>query len=75
MTFEKLKLLLWLFKTDFFISSFTFGGGYVVLPMIRKYFIEQKHLFSEDELMDMSGGTNKNNHNQIGVSWHCANLS
>mgnify|MGYP000807429483 CR=1 FL=1 len=42
MTFEKLKLLLWLFKTDFFISSFTFGGGYVVLPMIRKYFIEQK---------------------------------
>ena len=54
MTFEKLKLLLWLFKTDFFISSFTFGGGYVVLPMIRKYFIEQKHLFSEDELMDMS---------------------
>ena len=22
MTFEKLKLLLWLFKTDFFISSF-----------------------------------------------------
>ena len=54
MTFEKLKLLLWLFKTDFFISSFTFGGGYVVLPMIRKYFIEQKHLFSEDELMVMS---------------------
>ena len=54
MTFEKLKLLLWLFKTDFFISSFTFGGGYVVLPMIRKYFIEQKHLFSEEELMDMS---------------------
>ena len=54
MTFEKLKLLLWMFKTDFFISSFTFGGGYVVLPMIRKYFIEQKHLFSEDELMDMS---------------------
>lgn len=54
MTFEKLKLLAWLFKTDMFISSFTFGGGYVVLPMIRKYFVEQKHLFSEEELMDMA---------------------
>lgn len=54
MTLEKLKLLGWLFKTDMFISSFTFGGGYVVLPMIRKYFVDQKHLFSEDELMDMA---------------------
>lgn len=54
MTWEKLKLLGWLFKTDMFISSFTFGGGYVVLPMIRKYFVEQKQMFSEDELMDMA---------------------
>lgn len=54
MTLKKLKLLLWLFKTDIFISSFTFGGGYVILPMIRKYFVEQKQLFSEDELMDMA---------------------
>lgn len=54
MTFKQIKLLFWIFKTDMFISSFTFGGGYVILPMIRKYFIEQKQLFTEEELMDMA---------------------
>lgn len=51
---KSLSLYLWLFKVDFFISAFTFGGGYVVIPMIRKYFVTEKHLFSEDELMDMA---------------------
>ena len=51
---KSLSLYLWLFKVNFFISAFTFGGGYVVIPMIRKYFVTEKHLFSEDELMDMA---------------------
>lgn len=51
---KNLSLYLWLFKVNFFISAFTFGGGYVVIPMIRKYFVTEKHLFSEDELMDMA---------------------
>ena len=36
---KRLSLYLWLFKVNFFISAFTFGGGYVVIPMIRKYFV------------------------------------
>ena len=56
MTWEKVKLLSWLFKTDVLVSSFSFGGGYVVLPMIRRYFVEEKGLFGEDELMDMAAG-------------------
>lgn len=35
------------------VSSFSFGGGYVVLPVIRRYFVEEG-LFGEDELMDMA---------------------
>ncbi len=54
MTREKLKLLLWIFKTDILVSSLSFGGGYVVLPLIRKYFVEQKGLFGEEELLDMA---------------------
>lgn len=46
--------LLWLFKINFFISAFTFGGGYIVIPMIRKYYVEHAHYFSEEELMEMS---------------------
>ena len=51
---KNLSFYFWLFKVNFFISAFTFGGGYVVIPMIRKYFVTEKHLFSEDELMDMA---------------------
>lgn len=45
---------IWLFGMNLFISAFTFGGGYVVVPMIRKYYVEGKKLFTEEELMDMA---------------------
>ncbi|WP_041140009.1 chromate transporter [Beduini massiliensis] len=51
---EKIRFYLWLCYINLFISTFTFGGGYVVIPMIQKYFIEQKNLFSEEELMEMA---------------------
>lgn len=51
---EKKVSLLWLFGVNLFISAFTFGGGYVVVPMIRKYFVEKKQLFGEKELMDLA---------------------
>jgi len=51
---QKTKLYLWLLGINLFISSFTFGGGYIVVPMIRKYFVSRKKLFSEEELVDMA---------------------
>ena len=48
------KNLPWLFGIHFFIRAFTFGGGYVVIPMIRRYFVEKKQLFSEEELLEMA---------------------
>ncbi|KKO55455.1 chromate transporter [Paenibacillus sp. DMB20] len=51
---EKTKLYIWLLGINLFISTFTFGGGYVVVPMIRKYFVSGKKLLSEDELVDMA---------------------
>lgn len=44
----------WLCFVNLFISTFTFGGGYVVVPMIRKYFVEGKQLFCEEELLEMA---------------------
>lgn len=46
--------LLWLFGTHFYISAFTFGGGYVIIPMIRKAFVDKKKLFNEEEILDMA---------------------
>ena len=44
----------WLFAVNLFISAFTFGGGYVVVPMVRRYFVEKKQYFSQEELMQMA---------------------
>ena len=51
---ERWKLYLWLAGVSLYISSFTFGGGYVVIPLIRKSYVEKKKLFTEEELMDMA---------------------
>jgi chromate transporter len=30
-----------LFRTTFFISAFTFGGGYVIIPLMKKKFVDE----------------------------------
>lgn len=54
MTGEKVKKCLWLFWINLFIGAFTFGGGYIVVPMINKYFVWKKRLFSKEELLSMA---------------------
>lgn len=51
---EKLSLYLWLIRVNLFISAFTFGGGYVVVPMVKKYFVYGKEYFDEEELMEIA---------------------
>lgn len=51
---KRTGLYLWLAKTNLFISAFTFGGGYVVVPMVKKYYVQEKELFTEDELIEMA---------------------
>lgn len=48
------KPYIWLLAVNLFISTFTFGGGYVVVPMIRRYFVEQKKYFTEEDLAGMA---------------------
>ena len=54
MRLKNLKLYLSLFRITFSISAFTFGGGYIVVPMMRKYFVHNLELISENELLDMA---------------------
>src|SRR5699024_462995 len=53
MKFDRLKTIFTLFRITFYISAFTFGGGYIVIPMMRKYFVDDLDLITERELMDM----------------------
>lgn len=54
MELKKLKLYFLLFKITFSISAFTFGGGYIVIPIMRKYFVNDLELICEQELLDMA---------------------
>lgn len=43
-----------LFASTFSLSAFTFGGGYVIIPMMRRKFVEQYHWMEEEEVLDMA---------------------
>lgn len=42
-----------LFKSTFLISLFTFGGGYVMVTLMQRKFVEDYKWFDEDEMLDM----------------------
>ena len=54
MQFKKFKIYFLLFRISFSISAFTFGGGYTVIPMMRRYFVNDLGLITEQELLDMA---------------------
>lgn len=43
-----------LFKNIFVISACTFGGGFVIIGMIKQKFTEKLHWISEEEILDMT---------------------
>ena len=42
-----------LFSSVFMLSACTFGGGYVIVPLMRKKFVEDLHWIEEGEMMDL----------------------
>lgn len=42
-----------LFLSTFVLSAFTFGGGYVIVPLMRKKFVEQYKWIEEEEMLDL----------------------
>lgn len=48
-----MKILIDMFITFFKIGAFTLGGGYAMLPIIKKEVVEKKKWISETEFLDM----------------------
>lgn len=46
--------LWWLFRANVIISCLAVGGGYVIIPLIKKQFVDNAKVFSFDELMEMA---------------------
>ena len=51
---EKKVSLFRLFISMMTISAFTFGGGFVIIGMMRKKFCDELHWVSDDEVLDMT---------------------
>ena len=45
------KILFW---SVFQLSACTFGGGFVIIPLMRKKFVEQLHWIEEQEMLDLT---------------------
>ena len=42
-----------LFSSTFMLSAFTFGGGYVIVPLMQKKFVDELKWIDEDEMLDL----------------------
>ena len=47
------KILWLLFRSTFKLSAFTIGGGYVIVPLMQKLFVEEYQWLERDEMLDM----------------------
>ena len=43
-----------LFLSTLSLSMFTFGGGYVIISLMKTKFVDQLHWINEDEMLDMT---------------------
>ena len=43
-----------LFTSTFTLSAFTFGGGFVIVPLMRRQFVEKLGWVDEDEMLDLT---------------------
>jgi len=48
------KFYIKLFVSTFYLSAFTFGGGYVIIPLMRKKFVNEYHWMEEKEMLDLT---------------------
>ena len=50
---KNLSLYWTLFSSTFLLSAFTFGGGYVIVPLMKKKFVDQLQWIEEEEMLNM----------------------
>lgn len=51
---SKAKKCIKLFLSTFKISACTFGGGFVIIPLLRRKFVEELGWIDEQEMMDLT---------------------
>lgn len=50
---SKLAIYWTLVKSTFILSAFTIGGGYVIVPLMQKKFVEELNWIDSEEMLDL----------------------
>ena len=50
---NKKEVLFKLFISTLYLSAFTFGGGYVIVTLMKKKFVDELQWIEEDEMLDL----------------------
>lgn len=50
---KKSYILKKLFISTLYLSTFTFGGGYVIVTLLKDKFVDQLHWITDEEMLDM----------------------
>ena len=73
---ERGKVIWKLFISTLYLSAFTFGGGYVIITLMKKKFVDEYHWIDEEEMLDLvaiaqsaPGPIAVNGAIVIGISW------
>lgn len=78
---ENKRVRLWqLFWDMFLISSFTFGGGFVIVTLMKQKFVDGRHWLEEEEMLDMTAIAESSPgaiavNAAIQVGWHVAGFA
>ena len=51
---NKKQIYMKLFSSTFYLSAFTFGGGYVIIPLMQKKFVDDLKWIDEDEMLNLA---------------------
>jgi chromate transporter len=51
---KDLRFYLKLFTSTFYLSAFTFGGGFVIISLMKKKFVDEYHWIEEKEMLDLT---------------------
>jgi len=51
---KDMKFYLKLFTSTLYLSAFTFGGGFVIIPLMKKKFVDEYKWIEEKEMLDLA---------------------
>ena len=70
----KKEVLMKLFFSTLYLSAFTFGGGYVIVTLMKKKFVDEYHWIEENEMLDLVAIAQSSPGGHCSERGHCSGI-